>query len=139
MEKTHRTPPSRTERAPTGVTTRIAHTLLSLASLLLALRRIHPLAFTLLAAHADLPSPRLTRLLLLRQRLSGIRSLYDYEHAAASNLRLCRRPGIRSRHDHDQGIRSRHDQGIRSRHDSGIRSRHDYEHEHDSSARIRPS
>ena len=129
MEKTHRTPPSRTERAPTGVTTRIAHTLLSHASLLLALRRIHPLAFTLLAAHANLPSPRLTRF-PLRQRLSGIRSLYDHEHdhepAAASNLRLCRRPGIRFRHDHDYD------------HDSGIRFLYDYEHEHNSSAGIRP-
>ena len=128
MEKTHRAPPSRTQRAPTGVTTRIARTRISLASLLLAIRRIHSLALTLLAAHADLFSPRLTRL-LLRQRLPGIRSLYDYEHAAASNLRLCRRPGIRFRHDHDQGIRSRHD--------SGIRSRHNHEHEHDSSAGIR--
>ena len=137
MEKTHRAPPSRTQRAPTGVTTRIAHTFLSLAPLLLAPRRIHSLALTLLAAHADLPSPRLTRLLLLlrtRTRLSGIRSPYDYEHAAASNLRLCRRPGIRFRHDHDydQGIRSRHD------YDSGIRFLYDYEHEHDSSAGIRP-
>ena len=137
MEKTHRAPPSRTQRAPTGVTTRIAHTLLSHASLLLALRRIHPLALALLATLADLLSPRLTRLLRLR-RLSGIRSLYEHEHdyepAAASNLRLCRRPGIRFRHDHDydQGIRSRHD------YDSGIRFLYDYEHEHDSSAGIRP-
>ena len=135
MEKTHRAPPSRTQRAPTGVTTRIAHTLLSHASLLLALRRIHPLALALLATLADLLSPRLTRLLRLR-RLSGIRSLYEHEHdyepAAASNLRLCRRPGIRFRHDHDY----EHD------HDSGIRFLYDYEHEHehehDSSAGTRP-
>ena len=136
MEKTHRAPPSRTQRAPTGVTTRIALALHPLASLLFALRRIHSLALTLLAAHADLPSPRLTRL-LLRLRLSGIRSLHahehDHEHAAASRLRLCRRSGIRSRYDHD------HDQGIRSRHDfePGIRSRHDYEHERDSAAGAR--
>jgi len=135
VEKTHRAPPSRTQRAPTGVTTRIAHTLLSHASLLLALRRIHPLALALLATLADLLSPRLTRLLRLR-RLSGIRSLYEHEHdyepAAASNLRLCRRPGIRFRHDHDY----EHD------HDSGIRFLYDYEHEHehehDSSAGTRP-
>ena len=137
MEKTHRAPPSRTERAPTGVTTRIALALHPLASLLFALRRIHSLALTLLAAHAELPSPRLTRLPRLR-RPSRIRSLYEHEHdyepAAASNLRLCRRPGIRFRHDHDydQGIRSRHD------YDSGIRFLYDYEHEHDSSAGIRP-
>lgn len=136
MEETPRAPSPRTQRAPTGVTSRIALALLSLASLRLALCRFHSFLFTLLAAHAVLLSPRLTRLLLLR-RLSGIRSLHDhdhdYEHAAASNLRLCRRPGIRSRyeHDHDQGIRSRHD------HDSGIRSHYDYEHEHDPSARIR--
>jgi len=126
VEKTHRAPPSRTQRAPTGVTTRIALTLLPHASLLLALRRIHPLALTLFATLAELLSPRLTRL----RRLPGIRSLYDREHepAAASNLRLCRRPGIRFRHDHEH----------EHEHDSGIHFLYDYEHEHDPSAGTRP-
>ena len=112
MEKTSRTPTPRAERAPTGVTTRIARTRIrSLLSLSLAL------ALTA-AAHAAFLSPRLTRLL---QRLSGIRSRHDYayEHAAAS-IRLCCHAGIRPRHDHDH---------------AGIRSH--YEHAHDPSATIR--
>ena len=117
MEKTHCAPPSRTQRAPPGVTTRIAHTRLTLASLLL--HRIYSLALTCIATHAAFLLPFDTRLL----RLSGIRSLYaNYEPAS---IRLCwPTAGIRSPHD-------------APRHEHDYDYDHDHEHEHEHPASIR--
>ena len=124
MEKTHRAPPSRTQRAPSGVKTRIARTRISLRITLTPhLRRIHTLALTRIATHAAFLSPRLTRLLL---RLSGNRSLYDYYdyELAPASTRLCcglRHDGIRSHYDYDHDLAA----SIRLCRD------HDYEHEHE--------
>jgi hypothetical protein len=114
VEKTHRAPPSRTQRAPTGVNTRIARSRITLASLL---RRIHTLTLAIIATHAALLPPCFTR--LLRQRLSGIRSLHDYDFAPAS-IRLCWCDGIRSHYDtHDHAIAA------------SIRLCRDYDYGHD--------
>jgi hypothetical protein len=126
VEKTHRAPPSRTQRAPTGVKTRIARSL-----------RSHTLAIAFIAPHAALLSPRLTR--FLRQRLSGIRSRHDHDHAyehAAASIRLCCHAGIRSHYDYDHaGIRSHyeHDHNIAA----SIRLCRDHDHEYELSASIR--
>jgi hypothetical protein len=95
MEKTHRTPTPRTQRAASGVTTRIARTF-----------RSHPLALAFIATHAAFLTltPLLTHFL---RRLSGIRSLrnhdhaHDYDHAPASVRLCCGHDGIRSQHNHD--------------------------------------
>jgi hypothetical protein len=94
VEKTHRAPPSRTQRAPTGVNTCIARSRITLTSLL---HRIHTLTFAIIAAHAALLLPILTRLPRQSRQPSGIRSLYDY--AAPASIRLCWRHGIRSHYD----------------------------------------
>ena len=125
MEKTHRAPPSRTQRAPTGVTTRIARTRITFRITLTShLRRIHTLALTRIATHAAFLTPRITRLL---RRLPGIRSLhdhYDYELAPAS-IRLCCRglhhDGIRSHYDYDHALAA----------STRLCRDHDYEHEHE--------
>lgn len=127
MEKTHRTPTPRTQRAAPGVTTRIARTF-----------RSHTLALAFIATHAAFLtfSPLLTHFL---RRLSGIRSLHDhdYDHAAPASIRLCcgGHDGIRSPHDHDHD----HDlaASIRLCREHDYDHEHEHEHEHASSASIR--
>jgi len=117
VEKTHRTPPSRTQRAPPGVKTRIAHTRLTLASLL---HRIYSLALTCIATHAAFLLPFDTRFL----RLSGIRSLYANHEPAT--IRLCwPSAGIRSPPD-----------ALRHEHDNDHEHEHEHEHEHSATIRL---
>jgi hypothetical protein len=119
VEKTHRTPPSRTQRAPFGVTTRIARTL-----------RSHTLAFAFIATHAAFLSPLLTHFL---RRLSGIRSLHDYDHVPASIRLCCDHDGIRSQHAHDHD----HDLAASIRLCREHDFEYEYEHDHAFSASIR--
>ena len=117
MEKTYRAPTPRTQRAASGVTTRIARTL-----------GPHTLAFAFIATHAAFLTltPLLTHFL---RGLSGIHFLQDYDHASASIRLCCGHDGIRSQHDHDFAASIQ----LCCEHDYD----HEYEHDYAFSASIR--